>query len=122
MLIPFLISKIHRARVTATDIDYSGSLTLDLDLMNQANLKEYQKVEIYNISNGNRFSTYVIQGEPGSRDVVINGAAAHLVAQGDIVIIAAYAMIDERELNTLQSVILLMDENNRVEKVLNGKL
>ncbi len=122
MLIPFLVSKIHQARVTDTDVHYSGSLTLDEDLMKTANLKEYQKIEIYNITNGNRFSTYVIQGGKGSKQVVVNGAAAHLVSKGDVVIIAAYALIDEKELNSLQSVILLMNEKNEVEKILNGKL
>ena len=122
MLIPFLVAKIHQARITDTNIHYSGSLTLDADLMRQANLREYQKIEIYNITNGNRFSTYVIQGGEGTKGVVVNGAAAHLVSKGDTVIIAAYAMIDEKELNTLQAVILLMNEDNEVIKTLNGKL
>ena len=122
MLIPFLVSKIHQAHVTDTNIHYSGSMTLDEDIMKAANLKEYQKIEIYNISNGSRLSTYVIQGEKGSKQVVVNGAAAHLVSKGDVVIIAAYALIDEKELNSLQSVILLMNEKNEVAKILNGKL
>ena len=122
MLIPFLVSKIHQARITDTNIHYSGSLTLDADLMRQANLREYQKIEIYNITNGNRFSTYVIQGGAGTKEVVVNGAAAHLVSKGDTVIIAAYALIDEKELNSLQAVILLMNEDNEVIKTLNGKL
>ena len=122
MLIPFLVSKIHQARVTDTNVHYSGSMTLDEDLMKAANLREYQKIEVYNITNANRFSTYVIQGAKGSKQAVINGAAARLVSEGDVVIIAAYALIDEKELNSLQSVILLMNEKNEIEKTINGKL
>jgi aspartate 1-decarboxylase len=90
--------------------------------MKQAGLRELQKVEIYNITNGNRFATYVIIAGSGSGDIVLNGAAAHKVSLGDRIIIAAYGLLDERELNTLNSTILLMDENNRVERVISGKL
>jgi aspartate 1-decarboxylase len=122
MMIPFLISKIHRARVTGTDLDYFGSVTIDEEIMKQANLRENQKVEVYDITNGNRLNTYVIPAPPGSRQVVLNGAAAHLVNAGDTIIIAAYALIDERELNTLNSVVVLMNEDNTISKVVNGKL
>jgi aspartate 1-decarboxylase len=122
MMIPFLISKIHRARVTGTDLDYFGSVTIDEEIMKQANLRENQKVEVYDITNGSRLNTYVIPAPPGSRQIVMNGAAAHLVNAGDTIIIAAYALIDERELNTLSSVVVLMNEDNTVNKVLNGKL
>jgi len=122
MLIPFLISKIHRAKVTGKDLNYSGSISIDEEIMEKACLREFQKVEIYNISNGNRFATYVITAERGSKDIVLNGASAHLVSKGDIIIIAAYALIEERELNSSKSVILLMKGNNEIEKVLYGKL
>ncbi len=122
MMIPFLIAKIHRARVTGTDLDYFGSVTIDEEIMKQANLRENQKVEVYDITNGNRLNTYVIPAPPGSRQVVLNGAAAHLVNAGDTIIIAAYALIDERELNTLNSVVVLMNEDNTISKVVNGKL
>lgn len=122
MLIPFLVTKIHKARITATDLNYSGSISIDKEIMKKANLREFQKVEIYNITNGNRFSTYVISAENGSKDIIINGAAAHLVSKGDEIIIAAYALIDEREFDSLVSVILLMDENNDIVRVVNGKL
>ncbi|MCK4836799.1 MAG: aspartate 1-decarboxylase [Candidatus Aminicenantes bacterium] len=122
MLIPFLISKIHRARVTGTNLDYAGSIGIDEEIMKKANLREYQKIEVYNISNGNRFSTYVIQEKPGKKEIILNGAAAHLVSEGDIIIVVAYAMIDERELNTLNSVILIMNEKNEISKIVNGKL
>ena len=92
MLIPFLISKIHRATVTETDLNYYGSIAIDEALMKKANLLENQKVEIYNITNGSRFSTYVITGKKGSGEIVLNGAAAHLVSKGDLIIIAAYAV------------------------------
>ena len=122
MLIPFLISKIHNARVTGANTEYSGSIAIDSAIIKQAGLKEFQKVEIYNITNGNRFSTYVIMAESGSGDIVLNGAAAHKVSIGDQIIIAAYGLLDERELNTLSATILLMNETNGVERVVNGKL
>jgi aspartate 1-decarboxylase len=122
MLIPFLISKIHKAKVTGTNLDYAGSIGIDEEIMIKANLREFQKVEVYNISNGNRFATYVIQEQAGSKDIILNGAAAHLVSKGDTIIIAAYALIDERELNSLNSVILIMNDNNQIEKIVNGKL
>jgi aspartate 1-decarboxylase len=122
MLIPFLISKIHNATVTGTDLNYAGSIGIDEEIMSKANLREFQKVEVYNITNGNRLSTYVIQEKAGSKRIVLNGAAAHLVSRGDTIIIAAYALLDERELNSLNSVILIMDPDNQVEKIIQGKL
>ena len=122
MLIPFLISKIHRATVTGADMNYQGSIAIDPDLMKEARLREFQKVEIYNISTGNRFSTYVIAGEKGAREFALNGAAARLAAVGDKIIIAAYALLDERELNSLNSVIVLMKDNNEIEKIIHGGL
>ncbi len=122
MLIPFLIAKIHEARVTGANPNYTGSIAIDADLMKEAGLREFQKVEIYNITNGSRFSTYTISAQSGSRDIVLNGAAARLVAVGDKIIIAAYALLDERELNSLSATILLLDETNAVTKVLSGKL
>lgn len=122
MLLPFLVSKIHQARVTGTNLYYSGSIGIDEDIMKQAGLREFQKVEVYNMTNGNRLSTYVITEKPGSREITLNGAAAHLVSRGDTIIVAAYALIDERELNSLNSVVLIMDENNSVQKTIQGKL
>jgi aspartate 1-decarboxylase len=122
MLIPFLISKIHNGRVTGANPEYSGSIAIDPAIFKQAGLRQFQKVEIYNITNGNRFSTYVITAENGSGDIVLNGAAAHKVSIGDRIIIAAYALLDERELNSLSATILLMNETNRVERIISGKL
>ncbi len=122
MLIPFLISKIHNATVTEVNLSYSGSVGIDPNLMKQAGLREFQKVEIYNINNGQRFSTYIITGQKGSKEITLNGAAARLAAVGDKIIIAAYALLDERELNSLNSIILLMKDNNEIEKVINRGL
>ncbi|MGD2085944.1 MAG: aspartate 1-decarboxylase [Candidatus Aminicenantes bacterium] len=122
MLIPFLIAKIHNARVTGANPDYSGSIAIDANLMKQAGLREFQKVEIYNITNGNRFSTYTIIAENGSGNIVLNGAAAHKASIGDRIIIAAYCLLDERELNSLNATILLLNESNGVERVISGKL
>ncbi|MCK5055496.1 MAG: aspartate 1-decarboxylase [Candidatus Aminicenantes bacterium] len=122
MFIPFLVSKIHNAVVTGANLDYSGSIAIDADIMEKARLRQFQKVEIYNISNGSRFSTYVITGESGAGEIELNGAAARMVSLGDKIIIAAYALLDERELNSLNSVILIMKENNEVERVITGKL
>ncbi|MEN8152621.1 MAG: aspartate 1-decarboxylase [Acidobacteriota bacterium] len=122
MMIPFLISKIHEATVTGTNIKYSGSISIDRSLVEKAGLREFQKVDIYNITNGNRFSTYVILGKEGSGEITLNGAAAHLVNKGDKIIIAAYGLIDERELNSLKSKILIIGNNNEISKILDGKL
>jgi aspartate 1-decarboxylase len=122
MFIPFLIAKIHEARVTEANLDYAGSISIDAEIMAKAGLREFQKVEIYNITNGQRFSTYTMAAKSGSGDIIINGAAARLAAPGDKIIIAAYALLDERELNSLSAAILLMDEKNAIKKVISGKL
>lgn len=122
MYIPFLIAKIHNARVTGADLEYSGSIAIDNDILKKAGLREFQKVDVYNITNGNRFSTYTIAANSGSCEFIVNGAAAHLVSVGDRIIIAAYALLDERELNTLNATILLMNEKNNIERVISGKI
>lgn len=110
----FLYSKIHRATVTAADLDYEGSISIDLDLVDAAGLQLNERVEIYNVTNGNRLATYVIEGERGSGMIQINGAAAHLVRPGDIVIIAAYCELSPDEIVTHQPRVVLVDEKNRV--------
>jgi aspartate 1-decarboxylase len=122
MLIPFMVSKIHRATVTSTDINYEGSIAIDEALIEKANLRAFQKVEVYDIANGNRFSTYVIPHGRDSRGIVVNGAAARLVAPGDPVIIVAYALIDEKELNSLSALVLHLNGANEIDRVLNVKL
>lgn len=113
MHIPVLYSKIHRATVTDASLHYQGSLTLDRHLMDQAGLVPFQKIEIYNISNGNRFETYVIEGEPHSGTIQVNGAAAHLATTGDLIIIAAYVHLTPEELATWQPRLVYVDAENR---------
>ena len=104
-----LKSKIHRAKVTDANVDYEGSITIDKYLMDLADLKEYEQVDIYNISNGNRFTTYVIEGERNSGDICINGAAAHLASAGDLVIIANYAVYDQNGVNLHKPKLIYVD-------------
>jgi aspartate 1-decarboxylase len=122
MMIPFLVSKIHRATVTGTDIDYEGSIAIDEEIREKANLRVFQKVDVYNINNGARFSTYVLPWPRGSRQIVVNGAAARLVQPGDMVIIAAFALIAEKELDSLNAVIVAMKEGNEIDRITNTKL
>ena len=111
MKINILKSKIHRATVTDANLDYVGSLTLDSSLMERANLNEYEKVHVLNITNGNRLETYLIRGNSG--EVCINGAAAHLVSKGDLVIIVAYCLISESKILNYNPSIVLLDHNNK---------
>ncbi len=103
-----LKSKIHRARVTATHLDYEGSLSLDEELMKRADLVPYEKVDVYNISNGERFSTYVIPGKPG--EVALNGAAARKGTVGDLLIIASYTWLDDEDLPSFHPKIVILKE------------
>lgn len=90
-----LKSKIHRATVTEANIEYEGSVTIDRDLMDAADLKQYEQVDIWNCTNGNRLATYVIEGERGSGEICVNGAAAHLMKPMDLVIIASWAQVED---------------------------
>lgn len=114
MLLEFLFSKIHRATVTDSNLEYVGSITIAEDLMSAANLNEWQKVEILNINNGERFQTYVIKGEADSGTICINGAAARKVQKGDKVIIVAYVQLTPEEKKDFSPTIVLVDENNKV--------
>lgn len=111
----FLFSKIHRATVTDADLHYEGSITIDRDLMDAAGFLEHERVEIYNVTNGNRFATYVLEGERGSGVIQINGAAAHLARRGELVIIAAYCDLEPAEAATHQPRVVLVDEKNRIK-------
>ncbi|MCP4146468.1 MAG: aspartate 1-decarboxylase [bacterium] len=122
MIIPFLVSKIFNATVTGADNLTPGSIAIDQDLMAEAGIREFQQVEIYNISNGNRISTYVSTGEKGSGKISLSEESTHQVSVGDKIIIAAYAMLDERELNSLNSIILMMKDENKIDRVISGKL
>ena len=112
MLRTFLRAKLHRAAVTQADPDYEGSISIDRALCREAGLLEYEQVDIYDINNGARFTTYVIYGEPGQ--IQINGAAAHLAKPGDLVIIAAYCSLAPEEVPQHHSRVVLVDEKNQV--------
>ncbi|RUM88330.1 MAG: aspartate 1-decarboxylase [Thermodesulfatator sp.] len=113
----FLRAKIHRAHITGCELYYEGSLTLDPDLMEAAGLCPLEAVWIYNLANGARFETYVIQGRRGSGEVVLNGAAARLGEVGDEVIIAAYAWVSEEEIPRFSARLVYVDEKNRVREI-----
>ncbi len=106
--------KLHRVTVTHSELDYEGSCAIDIDLMAAAGILEYEQIEIYNISNGERFSTYAIQAEAGSKVISINGAAAHKAEPGDLVIIAAYASLNELELKAYQPTLVYVDAENTI--------
>lgn len=115
MILTMLKSKLHRATVTQADLHYEGSITIDMDLIEQGNFLLNEQVDVLNITNGNRLTTYVIEGERGSGVIGINGAAAHLVNTGDLVIICAYAQMDEAEAKAHTPTVLLLDEKNQVK-------
>lgn len=117
MIREMMISKLHRATVTGADLEYVGSITIDKDLLDAVGIVANQKVEIVNNNNGARLATYVIEGERGKGDVCLNGAAARLVQKGDVVIIIAYGMLDDEEMKTYQPKVALMDENNKIVKM-----
>ena len=109
-----LKGKIHRARVTRCNVDYEGSITIDRDLMEAADLLPYERVDVLNINNGARFNTYAIEGERGSGEICLNGAAARLVAKGDIVIILSYHVVTEDEAVTATPRLVYVDSENRI--------
>ncbi|MGB3699510.1 MAG: aspartate 1-decarboxylase [Gordonia sp. (in: high G+C Gram-positive bacteria)] len=114
MLRTMMTSKIHRAKVTQADLHYVGSVTIDEDLLDAADLLEGEQVTIVDIDNGSRLETYVIAGERGTGVIGINGAAAHLVHPGDLVIIIGYGMLNEAELKAYSPHVVFVDENNKV--------
>lgn len=113
MQIEVVKSKIHRVTVTEADLNYIGSITIDEDLMEAANIIENERVHIYNINNGERFETYVIKGERGSGTLCLNGAAARLVQKGDLVIIVSYATMDFEEAKNWKPTVIF-PQNNKV--------
>lgn len=114
-------SKIHRATVTEADLHYVGSITIDRDLMDAADLMANERVQVVNNNNGARLETYVIEGARGSGVICMNGAAARLVHPGDVVIIIAYGMMDEREAREHKPRVVLVDASNRVTGVADGE-
>jgi len=119
MKFEMLYSKIHRATVTHANLNYVGSITIDEDLMKASNLMLGQKVEIVNINNGERFTTYVIKGEAGSKEMCLNGAAARKVQIGDRIIVIAYASYAQEELKNYRPTIVLVDKKNNIDLITN---
>jgi aspartate 1-decarboxylase len=113
----FLLGKIHRATVTRADLDYVGSITIDLDLAEAAGFVENEKIDIYDVTNGARLSTYVIPGARGSGEIGINGAAAHLVKPGDLVILASYGWMTAEEAAAHKPRVVHVDARNRIVHV-----
>ena len=114
MYIELLKGKIHRATVTEADLNYVGSLTLDEDLMLAAGFQEYEKIEVLDITNGNRISTYIIKGKRGSGHICINGAAAHHIHIGDLVIIVGYCQLTKEEAISHKPLVVHVNENNKI--------
>jgi aspartate 1-decarboxylase len=114
MLRTFMHSKIHRATVTGSDLNYIGSLTLSPELLKAADIGEHELVHVVNVNNGARFETYTITGTPGTNEVIVNGAAARLVQPGDKVIIITYAQLTDGEVPGHQPRVIHLDEANRV--------
>ena len=114
MMRTMLKSKIHRATVTEANIEYEGSVTIDSDLLKAANILPYEQVDIYDCTNGNRLQTYVIEGEPGSREICVNGAAAHLIKPADLVIICSYVQVPEDECGGWEGIRVFVDEHNEI--------
>ena len=119
MLTHLLKGKLHMAAVTQAELWYDGSCAIDADLVRLAGLREFEQIDIYNVSNGERLTTYVILAEPGSGTISMNGAAARKVQVGDRIIIAAYAHYDDEEAASHQPRLVYLDENNAVERTTN---
>ena len=117
MLLDMLKGKIHRATVVQAELDYVGSITVDVELLEAAGILEYEKVQIVDVNNGNRFETYTIAGERGSGMICLNGAAARCVSVGDKVIIMAYAQITPEEAQTHHPQVVFVDDNNHPVRV-----
>lgn len=109
-----LNSKIHRATVTEANLNYVGSITIDRDLLDAANMLPNERIQIVNNNNGERFETYIIEGERGSGVICVNGAAARLVQPGDVVIIMSYMMMEDEVARNYEPVVCLVDEHNRI--------
>ncbi|MCD0458078.1 aspartate 1-decarboxylase [Roseiconus lacunae] len=109
-----LSAKIHRATITGADLDYEGSITIPPDLLDASGIVPYESVYVWNVTRGTRLETYAITGEPGTRDICANGAAAHLIHPGDKVIIASYAFVPEEQVKTHRPRLVFVDDQNRI--------
>ena len=116
MFITLMKSKIHRATVTDADLHYEGSISIDENLMDAANMIPYEQVDIYDVNNGERFSTYIIKGKRNSGTICLNGAAARKVARGDLVIIATYVAVADEEARNWKPKCILVDAKNKIKK------
>ncbi len=117
MHLTLLKSKLHRATVTHAEVDYEGSCAIDRNLLDAANILPYEQIEIYNITNGERFTTYAIEAERDSRIISVNGAAAHRASPGDLVIICTYAGLDHSEAAIFHPTLVYVDEHNHINKI-----
>ena len=117
MLLEFLNSKIHRATVTDANLNYVGSITIDETLLKASNIREWQKVEILDVNNGERFQTYVIKGKADSGQICLNGAAARKAQPGDKVIIVTYGQFEEKEIENFKPTIVIVDDNNKIAEI-----
>ncbi len=117
MNITMLKSKIHRATVVQAELSYVGSITVDEDLLDAAGIYEYEKVQIVDINNGNRFETYCIAGERGSGMICLNGAAARCVQVGDLIIIMAYCTMEPQEVKSHKPAVVFVDKHNKIERI-----
>jgi aspartate 1-decarboxylase len=114
MFCTMLKAKLHRARVTHSELEYEGSCAIDGKLLELSGIREYEQIEIYNVTNGERFTTYAIRAEDGSGVISVNGAAAHKANPGDVIIICAYVALDEKELASFKPRLVYLGENNEV--------
>jgi len=114
MQVTMLQAKLHRARVTHSELEYEGSCAIDGHLLDAAGIREYQQIDIYNITNGERFTTYAIRAQDNSGIVSVNGAAAHKANPGDVIIICTYVQLDQRELATYKPTLVYVNELNRI--------
>lgn len=112
-----LKSKLHRVRTTASELDYEGSCAIDEALLEAADIREYEQIDIYNINNGERFTTYAIRGQRGSGMISVNGAAARKAAVGDLLIIASFSTYSEMELHAYQPKLVYVDERNHIKRI-----
>jgi aspartate 1-decarboxylase len=120
MNITMLYSKLHRATVTEANLHYVGSITIDQDLLDAGNMRVGQKVDIVNINNGERFSTYIIPGEAGKKEMCLNGAAARKVHVGDKIIVIAYASMSEEEADSFEPKIVILEDDNTIAQEFKG--
>ncbi|MDA8851887.1 aspartate 1-decarboxylase [Hyphomicrobiales bacterium] len=115
-----LRSKLHRINVTQVELDYEGSCAVDTEILSKGNMQEYEKIDIYNVTNGERFSTYLMAAEAGSKTVSINGAAAHKASPNDIIIICSYGLFNEQEVLSHEPVLVYFDSDNNIKSIKNA--